>query len=72
MSKTVSIPGGTITLAESKAVCPHCETRTDFDKIEKRFATHNKTHFRMKCDCGKYVGITADCKGDFVAYNLGE
>ena len=72
MSKTIHIPGGTITLAESKAICPHCQTHIDFDKIEKRFWKQSKSFIRMKCDCGKYVGITSDYKGDFVAYKLGE
>lgn len=71
MSKTIHIPGGTITLAESKAICPHCKAHIDFDKIEKRFWKQTKSFIRMKCVCGVFVGITQNYQGDFVAYKLG-
>lgn len=70
MAQVIKIPNGRLTLSESKAICPLCKNHILFDDIEKRFWKQNKSHIRMKCKCGKYVGITQNYMGDFVAYKL--
>lgn len=68
--KTISTPGGTITLAESKAVCPHCEAHLPIEKVEKPFLKSAKSIARIKCYCRKLIGIQLDYRGDFRAFKL--
>lgn len=68
MTKIVSIPNGTLTLCESKAKCPHCERVILFEEIERKWVNAKKSYMRIKCKCKKRIGITADIKGDFVAF----
>lgn len=70
MTITVKIPNGYITLVESKAQCPHCERNIPFDEIEEKWMKQDKSYMRMKCKCKRFIGITSDIKGDFVAYEL--
>lgn len=70
MSKIIHVPGGTITMAESQAICPYCEHKFPFDFIEKKWTRQEKQFIKIKCSCGKKVGITLDYRGDFVAYDL--
>jgi len=70
MTKTIRIPNGILTLNESKAKCPHCERNIPFDEIEKKWIKQEKHYMRMKCKCKRFIGITSDIKGDFVAYEL--
>ena len=68
--KAIRIPNGVIHLAESKARCPYCERIIPFDEIEPKWIKQDKTCIRMKCKCKRFVGITQDIRGDFVAYEL--
>lgn len=70
MTKIVKVPNGVLTLAESKAECPHCKTHIPFDEIETKWRKCRKHYMRMKCRCAKFIGITSDIKGDFIAYKL--
>ena len=68
--KAIIIPNGIIHLAESKAVCPKCERHIPFAEIEKKFIKQDKPDIRIKCKCKRFVGITQNIIGDFVAYEL--
>ena len=68
--KTLRIPNGIIHFAESKAFCPYCERQIPFDEIENKFMKQDKFYIRMKCKCKRFIGITQDIRGDFVAYEL--
>lgn len=58
-----------LSIPESKAICPHCGEIIPFDSIEEKWIKQPHTCMRMKCNCGnKFVNITVDIKGDFVAY----
>jgi len=70
--KIIPIHNGTLTLVESKAYCPHCKAHLSFEQIEKRFARQDKSYIRMKCGCGKFIGVTSNIMGDFVAYDINE
>ena len=68
--KAIRIPNGIIHLAESKAICPYCGRQIPFEEIENKFMKQDKSYIRMKCKCGRFIGITQDIRGDFVAYFL--
>jgi len=68
--KAIRIPNGIIHLAESKAKCPHCERLIPFDEIESKWMKQTTAHIKIKCKCKRFVGITQDMRGDFVAYEL--
>lgn len=68
--KSITVPGGILTMSESKAVCPHCERQIPFDEIEDKFQKQTKHFMRMKCKCKRFIGITSNYMGDFVAYEL--
>lgn len=68
--KTIHIPNGIIHLTESKAICPYCERKIPFDEIETKFYKQDKHYFRMKCKCKRFIGITSDIRGDYIAYEL--
>ena len=70
MSKTVIIPNGILTLAESKAECPKCERQIPFDEIEEKWIKQDNHYMRMKCKCKRFIGITTDMRGDFIAFSL--
>lgn len=68
--KTISIPDGVVHLIDSKAICPKCSRYISLEEIESKFMKQNKSHIRMKCKCNKYIGITQDIRGDYVAFEL--
>ena len=68
--KSIRIPNGIIHFAESKAACPYCERQIPFEEIETKFMKQDKFYIRMKCKCKRFIGITQDIQGDFVAYEL--
>ena len=68
--KTIAIPNGILTISESKAKCPHCERVIPIEEIEDKWLKQKKHFMRMKCKCKRFVGITANFMGDFVAYEL--
>jgi len=68
--RTIRTRDGIIYLSESKAICQFCNRKIPFDEIENKFIKQNKYYIRMKCICKKYIGITQNIKGDFVAYEL--
>lgn len=70
MTKTIRIPGGILTLNESKAKCPKCNKEIPFDKIESKWMKQDNDFIRMKCTCKKYIGITTDFRGDYIAFDL--
>jgi len=70
MIKTVIIPNGILTLAESKAECPECKRHIPFQEIEKKWVKKDGFDMRMKCRCSRFIGIAADITGDFFAYSL--
>jgi len=67
--KTVSVPNGILHLSESKAVCPYCERKIPWSELEDRWIKSDG-HFRMKDKCKRFIGITMNIKGDFIAYEL--
>ena len=70
MTQIIRVPNGILTLNESKAVCPHCERQIPFDEIESKWMKQDKHYIRMKCKCKRFIGITSNIMGDFVAYKL--
>lgn len=68
--QAIPIKNGIVHLAESKATCPHCDRKISFDEIEDKWMKQEKHYMRMKCKCKRFIGITCDIKGDFVAYEL--
>lgn len=59
-----------IHVCESKAICPYCERPIPFDEIEKKYMKQDKPYIRIKCKCKRFIGVTADMCGDFVAFEL--
>lgn len=70
MSKKIIIPNGILTLPESKAKCPECEREIPFEEIEQKWMKQTKHFMSMKCKCNRFIGITMDILGDFVAFKL--
>jgi len=70
MSKIILIDNAILTLAESKADCPHCERHIPFEEIEAKYWKQNNHTIRMKCKCKRFIGITSNMMGDFVAFDL--
>lgn len=70
MTKVIRVPGGILTMIESKAKCPHCARKIPIDEIEEKWMKQDKAFMRMKCKCKKFIGITGNLHGDFVAYSL--
>jgi len=70
MSKQKWIGGVVLTLVESKAVCPYCERKIAFSELDDKWLKSKRTTMRFKCKCARFINITADIKGDFVAYSL--
>lgn len=69
--KAIKIPRGVVYIVESKAVCPHCSRVIPFDEIEPKWMKERgSTYMRMKCLCKRFIGITCDITGDFVAFDL--
>ena len=68
--KTIRIPKGILSLAEIKAQCPKCEREIPFNEIEDKWMKQDNHYMRMKCKCKRFIGITMDMRGDFVAYDL--
>ena len=68
--KTIIIPDGILHLAESKAMCPHCDRKIPFEEIEEKWIKQDKHFIRMKCKCEKFIGATIDLRGDFRAFKL--
>lgn len=69
MTKVIRIPDGLMTLAESKAVCPHCEKKIEFEAIEKKWMRQRKHWMKFKCNCKKLIGIAQDMRGDYIAFD---
>ena len=69
---TIKIPIGFMKLVQSNAICPHCNYKFSFDEIDEKFSKQNNSYIIIKCKCKKYIGITIDIQGDFVAYNLND
>ena len=70
MTKVIRVPSGILTLVESKAECPHCQIKISFEEIEPKWMKSKTGFLKMKCKCGKRIGITSNLHGDFVAYEL--
>lgn len=70
MSTTLKIADAIITFAESKAVCPHCEREIPFEELESKWMKSKDCHIKVKCKCKRFIGVTIDIRGDFVAYEL--
>jgi hypothetical protein len=68
--KTYKIDCGYITVGESKAICPHCERKIPFDEIEKKFIKQEKHFIKFKCKCKRFIGITSNIQGDYVAFEF--
>jgi hypothetical protein len=66
-------PPGILHIAESKAICPYCDNHFDINWLDEKWykAKNNKGAIRVKCSrCKRFVGITMDITGDFIAYDL--
>lgn len=70
MTKTIKVPNGILTLNESKAECPHCRRIIPYEEIEDKWIKRKKHYMKIKCKCRRFIGITSNIKGDFVAYEL--
>lgn len=70
--QSIPIKNGILHLSENKAVCPYCERKISIDEIEDKFMKQNKHYIRMKCKCSRFIGITSNIIGDYVAYDLQE
>jgi len=70
MSKTILMANAIITLAESKAECPYCERHIPFEEMDDKFQKQDSGIMRMKCKCKRFIGVTTDMRGDFVAFSL--
>jgi len=70
--KSIPIKNGILHLAESKAICPLCKINIPFDKIENKYQKSSNDFIRMKCKCKKYIGITTNFEGDYIAFDLKE
>ena len=70
MCKTEVIPNGFLTFAESKAECPKCTRKIPFDEIEEKWMRQDSHLMRIKCKCKRFIGITTNIQGDFVAFSL--
>ena len=68
--KTIRIPNGIMHLIESKAICPYCEHKISLQDFDDRWMKQPKHYMRIKCKCKRFIGITQDMRGDFVAYKL--
>ena len=40
------------------------------DEIEEKWMKQDKHYMRMKCKCKRFIGITTDMRGDFIAFSL--
>lgn len=70
MIEIIYVPGGTVTMAESRPICPHCKNKIAFHIFVKKWIKQEMQFIKIKCSCGKKVGIKLDMRGDFVAYEL--
>jgi hypothetical protein len=70
MAYSIRVPGGILSMVESKAKCPHCERVIPIEEIEDKWLKQDKHFMRMKCKCKRFIGIAANYMGDFVAYEL--
>ena len=68
--QAIPIKNGILHLAESKAICPYCDRKIPFEEIEDKFMKQDKHYIRMKCKCKRFIGITANIMGDYVAFDL--
>ncbi len=68
--KTLKIPNGIVHISESKAICPYCTNKIEWDEIEDRYMKSKDGHIRKKCKCKRFIGITTDITGDLIAYEL--
>jgi hypothetical protein len=68
--KKVRVPNGIITIVESKAECPECERKIPFDEIEEKWVRQDNHVMKMKCKCKRFIGITTNRSGDFIAFDL--
>lgn len=70
MSRTIRVPNGIVTFIESKAKCPHCKRHIHFEEIEPKWEKSKNGYIKMKCKCKRFIGVTCNIMGDFVAYEL--
>jgi hypothetical protein len=70
--KTIHIPNGILHLSESRARCPHCTIAIPFESIDEKYMKQDNLYIRHKCKCKRYMGITQDIRGDYVAFSLSE
>ena len=68
--KAIRIKDGIIHIAESKATCPHCERQITIEELDAKWIKCKRFYFKFKCKCKRWVGITQDIRGDFVAYEI--
>jgi len=72
MSKSIYIQDGILTLAESKAICPYCKHSIPFTEIEAKHRETDNGYMRFKCKCKRFIGISTNFQGDFVAFELNQ
>lgn len=68
--KAIAIPNGILHISESKAECPYCTYKFEFEDFEKQWMKSNSSIIRKKCKCKRFVGVTQTIRGDFVAFEL--
>ena len=69
--KAVLVNNGIVHINESKAICPHCTKGFKVEEFEDAWYKSKSPIIRKKCKgCKRFVGITTDMKGDFIAFEL--
>lgn len=73
MCRAIGVPNGIICLADTRDVkCPKCGRGIPYEEIEEKWmkAKNNNGFIRIKDKCKRFIGITMNYKGAFVAYEL--
>lgn len=72
MSKSIRIPNGIITLADTEFKCPYCKKQ--YDDIDNKYldrCNKNKScTTTIKCKCKHKFGFTYNIMGDAVSFKL--
>ena len=70
--RRIEIPFGSISVAETRFKCPHCEKKYDDinDKYLNRCNKNKNSWTTIKCECNNKFGVTHDITGDIVSFKL--
>lgn len=67
----IQIPNGIVCLARIEFTCPHCgKLYSDSDEKYLNRCNNNKYgSTKIKCECGKWFGMTYSYQGDAISFN---